>query len=974
MPVRNATATTRLITLVVLVSGALALTPAVASAAFGISSFSTTVSTQQAGAHADLTTAFGLNTEALGNPIGQLRNAAITLPSGLIGNPSAIERCSIRSLENLACGRGSQVGVLGLAILPCEGVSAPLTAEADAGATTVSVEDAESFCSEEKDGETSGTITIGTGASAEVAQVASVINDTTLELLAPLARSHPVGEAVTHIAKATSSTIPLYNVEPSPGHIATFAASLLVAAVYVQVNVGLDGRLTATISESSTLFSIQGATLTLWGVPAAAGHDTERCNEFTDECGASPNEAAAFLTNPSDCATTLETELSVNSWQGNSAAGNTAFPTMTGCEALSIVPSLTVTPTTTQRDTPAGYEVAVGVPQAEDPYGLATPPLATISVTLPGGTSLSPALANGLAACTNASFATSRCPNASRVGTAEVDSPLLTEHLTGGIYLGAPTATEKYRVFVSVSADNTTVNLEGQAEANETTGQITAVFADMPPLPFTKLRLNFYGGPSAAFANPPTCGDATSTAQITSSGGQTATPSSSFVVDNDGEGGPCPPSLPFAPRFTAGTTSALAGSFSPFTLTISRSDGEPSLSTFAAQLPPGLVGLLQTVPLCQPEGTAGTCSKSAEIGTATIAAGAGPQPLEVTGPVYLTGPREGAPFGMEIVLNVSAGPFNLGTVVVPARIRINPATLALTIASAPLPQILDGIPLRVRSVNLTLSRPGFIINPTSCASQSLTAQIGTAAGASAPVATPFQVGGCSSLRFAPRLTASTQANGSLLGHGAGLAMQISDSASAAATTHSLSLELPTQLRPRLSTLRHACRLLSSLATPEACPSESRVGEATVNTPVLPAPLSGGIYLTARGTAATPSLALLLRGDGITVELQGALSISHTGRISVAFSKLPDIPITTLVLDLPRGTNSMLGAVGRLCANPLELPYRFADQSGAQIDGTARLRVSGCPSAVPKRGRAKHTGSLRERSRRAARRRAGPAST
>jgi hypothetical protein len=955
MRMRSTRVRTRLIVVAALVSTTLAFTPSAASAAFGISSFSTSVSTAQAGAHADVTTAFALNTEALGNPIGQLRDATITLPPGLIGNPSASERCPIRDLETFACGRGSQVGVLGLGVVPCEGVSAPLLAEAEAGATKVSVANAYSFCSEAKYGSTSGTVTIGSGLSAEEATVASIVNSTTIELQAPLAHSHSAGEAVTHIAKPSTGTIPLYNVEPSPGHTATFAASLLGVDIFVQANVKPDGRLTATISEASTLFGVRGATLTLWGVPAASGHSAQRCTELFDECGASPDEAAAFLTNPSDCTTTLETELAVSSWQGSTAAGNAVFPTMTGCEALSIAPSLVVAPSTTQRDTPSGYEVAVTIPQQELPYALATPPLATVNVTLPSGTSLSPALASGLTSCTDANLAAGHCPSASRIGTAEVDTPLLNEHLTGGIYIGAPTATEKYRVFVSVSAGSTTVNLVGRAETNETTGQVTAVFSDLPQLPFGKLRLNFFGGATAAFANPPTCGLATSTSQLTSSAGQTATPSSTFVVDNNGEGGTCPPSLPFAPSFTAGTTSALAGSFSPFTLTISRADGEASFSSFTAQLPPGLVGLLKTVPLClEPAVAEGACAQSSEIGTATIAAGAGPQPLDVAGPVYLTGPREGAPFGLAIVLNVSAGPFNLGKVVVPARILVNPATLALTIASAAIPQILDGIPLRVRTVNITLGRPGFIVNPTSCAPQSLTAQINTTVGTSTSVATPFQVSGCSGLHFAPSLTASTQASASIRGHGAGLAMTVTNPANAPATTRALSIELPPQLRPRLSTLQHACHLLSPLQTPEACPSQSRVGEATVDTPALPAPLSGSIYLLARGPNVTPSLALLLKGDGITVDFEGTLTVSRTGTIRVSFSTLPDVPITTFALNLPRGTNSMLGAVASLCANALVIPYRFADQSGAQINGAARVTVSGCPPADPKSHRAKRS--------------------
>lgn len=923
------------------VAGALALTPAVASAAFGISSFSASVSTSQAGAHADVTTAFDLNAEVLGNPIGQLRNAEVTLPPGVIGNPNAIERCSIGSLESFACGRGSQVGVLGLRILSCEGVSAPLITEAEAGATTLSVEDAESFCSEEKDGERAGTITIGSGASAEEAQVASVVNDTTLQLLTPLVRSHSVGETITHIAKTTTATIPLYNVEPSQGHLATFAASLLLADVFVQVNLKSDGRLTATIGESSTLLDIQGATLTLWGVPAAAGHNAERCNELTYECGASPNEATAFLTNPSDCATTGDTELNVSSWQGGTATSSTAFPSMTGCEALSITPSLMVTPTTTQPDTPAGYEVTVRVPQEERPYELATPTLAKISVTLPDGTSLSPGVTNGLVACTDASLAASICPSASRIGTAEVDTPLLNEHLLGGIFIGTPTAAEKYRVFVSVSADNTTVNLEGRAEANETSGQVTAIFADLPQLPVSKLRLDFYGGPTAAFANPRTCGLATSTSQITSYAGQTATPSSAFTVSAGGEGATCA-SLPFAPAFTAGTTLPLAGRFTPLTLALAREDGQQELSSLTAQLPPGLLAVLSQVPPCvEPQASTGQCPASSQIGTVTLAAGAGTAPLHLSGSVYLTGRYMGAPFGLSIAVPATVGPFDFGTIAFRAQILVSSSDMHLTIVSDPLPQVITGIPLRLRNINLIIGRSGFVLNPTNCDRQPIDATITSTNGAIASASVPFAVAGCSSLPFDPRLDVSTHAAAKSWGSGASLAVQITMPAGPEANISSVKIALPVQLRPRLTTIQDACAAKTFDAHPASCPAGALIGTATVRTSLLSSALVGSVILVARTAGALPELAAVLEAQGIQFVLHGLISISSIETITADFREMPDVPLSLFRLSLRSGRHSLLGPIAKLCESALIAPYTITGQNRDTVSETAHVAVDGC---------------------------------
>ncbi|HUB36988.1 MAG TPA: hypothetical protein VL972_09195, partial [Solirubrobacteraceae bacterium] len=530
----------------------------------------------------------------------------------------------------------------------------------------------------------------------------------------------------------------------------------------------------------------------------------------------------------------------------------------------------------------------------------------------------------------------------------EIATPLLPEPLTGAVYIATPTGAEPYRLLVHASEGSLAVSLSGRVEADPNTGQLTAVVENTLQLPFSDLELRLFGGPNAVLANPPACGPATSvanlTAHLTPELDAHAEASSTFDIDDDGKGAPCP-SPSFTPAFTAGTTPALAGQPATFSFDLSREDGQPYLSSFAVRLPPGLTGLLSSLSPCpEPQAATGACSASAQVGTATVAAGAGADPLQVSGPVYLTGPYEGAPFGLAAVIHAAAGPFDLGTMVVRSRVLVDPADLALTVASDPLPQIMDGIPLRLQALRISLDRPGFVIDPTSCAPRAISATIADREGAQALLSSPFQVSGCARLRFSPRLTAATEAHGTSKGDGASLALKILSPSRSTATMRSVIVELPAALRPRLSTIQHACLSTGAAISPSACPLESRIGVATVRTPVLAAPLTGAIYLVAHGGANLPTLVMALQGDGVAVQLPGVLAISRRGAISAAFRALPDAPISAFELSLPRGPHSILGATANPCAGALKLPYELTDQGGARIDATARIAVSGCPRA------------------------------
>ncbi len=842
----------------------LGVLPSSAAAQFGISTFSNSFSSQQAGAHGDFSTGFSLNDEELGNPEEQLDDSSITLPPGVIGNPLAIERCSPEALQEADCGPESQVGVLELTVIVCRGTKTTLTAAAEAGATHISVANANAFCGEQ--------VTVGEGASAETASIGSKPNANTIELTAPLTHSHEAGEPVKQLAEPLTLSVPLFNMQPSSGDVATFGSPLFILDIYVQVSLAENGQLVAGINGATTLVSVAGTKLTLWGVPSSPSHDAMRCRELGTECGKSVPEGPPFMTNPTSCGSgQTAAQLTVTSWQGATATESAVTPPMTGCESLALEPSLRVTASTDRRDTPAGYELDLRVPQEESAAELATPAVERISVALPPGTSLSPGLADGLQACEPSQVATG-CPDASRVGAAEVESPLLTLPLTGSLYIGTPTPAERYPLLLKLAGSGIALTVHGQVEPDEGDGQVHAVFEGLPELPLSSLRLSFFGGPGAALANPPTCGSATSTAAVASYAGQDANASSTFEVNEDSGGGPCPAVSPFAPSFTVGSVDPVAGQTSPFVFSIARSDGEQSLSSFTVHLPAGLVGLIGSVPRC-PESQAaeGECSPVSKIGTAKVAAGPGPLPLDLSGSVYLTGPYDGAPFGIEIAIQAVAGPFDLGTILVRSRVLLSSSTLAMTIASDALPQSVAGVPLRLRTVEVELNRPGFISNPTSCGGQAITGTIHSTQGASSTVSVPFNMTGCQGIGFAPRVRASTQAKASREGNGAGLDVAIVDPHSAGGTFRAVSIQMPRRLRPRLSTIRRACLLTGSAAV-SSCSSDSVVGEATVSSPVVGSSLSGSVYLVSRGGRTAPDLSVRLYREGLEVDLEGAIRI------------------------------------------------------------------------------------------------------
>jgi hypothetical protein len=783
--------------------------------------------------------------------------------------------------------------------------------------------------------------------------------------------------------------VPLYNMVPPAGHPADFAFSVAGSRTDVVGNVRTDGDYgnyftIAVAQPSATVPALITSTLTFWGVPADSAHDAQRgqvCIPINNCLGGGLAVPAGtphtpFLTSPTLCGVPVVTKLTVDSYQHPTTPVTASYPGPadpqqigTGCNLLSFNPSILVTPDSPQSDAASGVAVKLTVPQSSDPATLGTAHLKTAVVALPPGTSINPAAADRsvpggrLQSCTFAQIGIGTknpvaCPPESAIGTVSIDTPLLPTvaggNLTGNIYLGGPDSgkitASPYTIYLDAEASQfgISVRLRGTVAPDPVTGQLTTTFADEPQVPFSDLTLHFNNGAHAPLANPLVCGAATTTSNLTPySGTPAATPTSVFSVDFNGAGGACPSPLPFSlTQTTAPQSPPTAGAYSPFTINFARADGQQYLSQIRAVLPPGLLGAIPSVPLCtETQAAAGTCDAASKVGDVTVTAGAGSDPYPFSGAVYLTGPYNGAPYGLSIAVPAVAGPFDLGTVVTRARIDVDQLT-GRVIVTSNLPTIVAGIPLRLKTLSIAIDRSGYFFNPTNCGVLSTDTTLTSTLGAIQSLSTPFQVSGCSGLAFKPKFSASSSAKTSRA-HGARLQVKITQAAHQS-NIHSVFVTLPKQLPSRLTTIQKACPDSIFNVNPANCPAASLVGSATAVTPVLPRTLAGPAYLVAHGGAGFPDLDLILNGSGVRVILVGAINI--TGAITTTnFAAIPDVPITSFSVTLPTGPHSALTSNGSLCGSSLVMPTTIVGQNGTKITQNTKIAVSGCaPQVLRKR--------------------------
>ncbi len=806
-----------------------------------------------------------------------------------------------------------------------------------------------------------------------------------------------VGLIEVHVTGEPVKPEPLFNLVPPHGVAAELGAKFngfASAFIDASVRTGADYGINADSLHITTLDPVTGVNVTIWGVPADPSHDLLRScpleggGGYKAECSVSV-PLRPFLTNPTACSgAPLTANVFADTYQapGEFTEMSAETPAMTGCERLHFTPTISVQPEGSSADSPTGLHVDLHIPQEESASGLAEADLKDATVTLPKGLMVNPASANGLTGCSEAQIELdgpkpAACPDASKVGTVELVTPLVDHPLQGAVYVaqqgngGSGQGSNKFgsliALYVTIDDPQTgvVVKLAGRVSLNHLTGQVRATFDENPQLPFEDLKLDFFGGQRAALQTPPVCGTyeegGASFASWAEPGSPVAPGMQPFAVSS-GPGGSACPSGAFAPGFTAGAESLQAGAFTPFVLSLSRQDGEQNLSGLEATLAPGLLAKLAGVPLCgDAEAAAGTCPAASEIGTVAADAGAGSDPVSVKGKVYLTGPYNGGPFGEVVEVPAVAGPFNLGTVVVRGSIRINPTTAQATVVSDAFPTMLSGegagVPVTLKRVVVTLDRPGFTFNPTNCAQLAVTGKITGTAGGSKEVSAPFQVANCAKLAFKPTFAVSTQAKSSKAG-GASLHVKIT-SGSGQANLSKIKVALPKQLPSRFSTLQKACLAAVFEANPASCPAGSLVGTVKATTPLLKAPFTGPAYLVSHGSAGTPDLELVLQSEGITLIQDGKTKIKN-GITTSTFNTIPDAPIKTIELNLPEGPHSALAAFlpakakHSMCGQKLLMPTQITGQNGAFVEQTTKIAVTGCSKHKAKKSSRKNRAKAR----------------
>jgi hypothetical protein len=664
-----------------------------------------------------------------------------------------------------------------------------------------------------------------------------------------------------------------------------------------------------------------------------------------------------FLTLPSECLPITTTLLEIESWTGEVSKTSTHPPLgVEGCDKVPFAPTAEMTPETSQSDEPDGATTEVKVPQKAGAEETDTADIKDAHVTLPEGLTLNSAAARGLKACTPAQIRIGStepvaCPAASKVGEVTIEVDLPEKSLAGNVYLGAPEGEPitgpPYTIYVDAESPTygVSVRLKGQVNPNPTTGRLETTFLENPQQPFSNFILKLNGGPQAPLANPLACTPQQTESVFTPYTGLAATLSSTPFTTTG-----CPSPVPFSlAQSTLGAPNT-AGAYTSYTFNLARSDGQQYLSKVRTVLPAGLVGVIPSVALCgEPQAEVGSCPSTSKIGVSKVKVGAGSEPYEFEGPVYLTGPYNGAPYGLSVPVPAVAGPFNLGTVVTRAAIGVD-AYSGRVIATSSLPTIVKGVPLRLRNLSVAVNRPNFLLNPTNCGPLATDSTLTSTFLATQPLSSPFQVASCGSLAFKPSFAASSNAHANKA-EGALLQVNVTQGAHQA-NIRSVFTQLPLQLPSRLTTLQKACPEATFAANPSSCPSGSNVGSATAVTPVLPNHLTGPAYLVSHGGAAFPDLEIVLEGNGVRVILVGNTDIKN-GITTSNFAMLPDVPVTSFALTLPKGPHSALGAFGNLCAHSLVMPTIMTAQSGARIKQNTKIAVAGCPIKILRRRIVKH---------------------
>jgi hypothetical protein len=869
--------------------------------------FSTTSSTQQAGGHPDLNTSFTLSEP--GSPEAA-EDVAFNAPQGVFGNPTAITRCTTADFDSDSCPSSSQAGLITL------------------------------YDSQEGNSE------------------------------------YLLG------------TAPIYDLVPVAGQTALFA--FVVPGLDIPIDIPVSVRTTEdyglrfTVADITQTTPLAKADITFWGFPAAVGHDPQRfpkgalgvpagCVGLTDtSCIAKPTPAGITVhpltDNPTICTgKPLPTTLTVQTYRDpeHLSEAKAEYPETTGCEQETFGPVLYASPTTGETDSPSGLNIDLQDPQ---PLGFAATPTAikSATVTLPEGFTINPDAADGQSACTDAqaNFNTegpTECPDQAKIGTFQVGTPALNGRLEGSVYIGEPLPGDQYRLFMTASGFGINVKLIGSFQPDPQTGRLTAVFENLPEVPFEDFELHLFSGERSLMATPIACTIYTVNADFAP--WDTTLPeqrsSQVFGLSSGPHGAECPgQARPFAPSLEAGTATAIAGAYSSFTLKLNREDGDQFLGKLNFTMPPGLTANLHGVTYC-PEADIATaantlgrteqadpsCPASSEIGTTNVAAGPGSHPFHATGKIYFAGPFQGAPLSLVAITPALAGPYDYGTVVVRVALHIDPLDAHVIADSETVPEIIGGIPIRMREIRVNIDRPDFMINPTNCSEfQTVSEGVGDQ-GTAASFSSPFQAVDCTTLPFKPKMTITQ-----LGGHKA-TARAKDPSIRFDLTTRpgdanlkSIAVTLPTAWEIDQAHLGNICS--RSELESDHCAGRAPIGKVSDETPLLEKPLEGLAYAVSGYCACVPHVAFVLGGQVMVVP-QGESKTLPDGRFRTTVPVVPDVPIGHFRLTLFGAKQGYISNTKSLCAGPTASTIEYQAQNGKSMVQKVSTKAA-CPAKAKKK--------------------------
>lgn len=822
-------------------------------------------------------TDFSFQTNGSGEPIGNAKNLRIDIPQGLAPNFPAIPTCTDAELAGQDCPGASQIGVQ------------RLTARGNIGL--------------------GGLIPLGRY---------------TLEVELPIYNLTRSGDQIARFG---------FNPAQAPG-----SALLEGDLSPVIINGGVrnsDYGLFFTISNLPQNPAVVRSNLAFWGVPGSSEHDSVRGVSTTRipalpipipgspkrvNDGPVANKTTAFLTNPTSCAGVQTSTVAAESYAGEQINGSYTTPVgVDSCADVPFAPS-TVLGGARGADSPLPLNVQLKVHQDQNsPRGAAH--VKRIAVTLPEGVSINPSAANGLEACSDAQFgkgteAPIACPAGSRVASVKITTPLLERPLQGSAFVGQPLPGNRYRLFVNADAYGITVRLVGTVIADGRTGQLRAVFDDNPQLPFSDLELQFKDTANTVLSSPLTCGQAGGVTAYDPWSG-TATVNAPSVLDVAGCNG-----FPFAPKLVASTDLKQAGAYTPFSFHLSRPDGNQTLSALTADLPLGETARIRDVEQCtNAQIAAVACPAGSQIGTVTTRAGSGSHPLTLTGKLYFTGPYNGGPFGTVAVVHAVAGPYDLGHVVVRQSLRLAADTARVSIVSDPLPQIIEGVPLRLRDLIINITKREFMRNPTSCDTGTLELSVQSGQGTAVPRNANLPSADCAKQKFSPKLKLEFR-NRKQMGKNKNPQVRATmTQPNEQAGLKSVKVTLPKSVALAAANAGGLCEVAQAAA--DKCPKNSIVGNAQATSPILNRELKGPVYFvkgertdpkTGRKIATLPTLQVALRGE-VNIIARAVTAVDKKARLVTTFPALPDAPITKFTMTINGGKRGIIATTRNLCKAP-----------------------------------------------------------